>query len=572
AGDPLEDVQIDGENALEFARGARVGFVTDILTGQLGLIRTLRGSTTEFGYFNGGEFDELEFERHLEQDPAALPKCFYWIRRLQAQFLAGNYASALDALLKAEPLLWAIPSNFEIADYHFYGALSSAASWASAPPDQRQQYVEGVVAHHRQLEVWAESCPENFENRAALIGAEIARAEGRDLEAMRLYDRAIRSARDNGFVHVEAVANEVAGRFYMARGFDKIAEMYLREARYGYRRWGANGKVKQLGQLYPHLPEEQPVAGPRRTIDTLVEHLDLATVIKVSQAISGEIVLEKLIDALLRTAVEHAGAERGLLIWPRGTDLRVEAEATTVGSLTTIDICSRPLSRAEVPEQVVQFAARTHEAVILDDASHRGSFSEDEYIRGRRSRSILCLPLVKQRKLVALLYLENSLAANVFTARRVAVLNVLASAAAISLENARLYRELQEREAKITRLVDANIVGIFTWDFEGRILEANDAFLRIVGYNREDLASGSMQWRSLTPSELHDRDDRALAELRAVGSTQPYEKEVSRKDGTRVPVLVGGALFEGVPNEAVSFVLDLTEQKRAGDALRRSER
>jgi PAS domain S-box-containing protein len=571
-GDPLEDVQVDGENALEFARGARVGFVTDILTGQLGLIRTLRGSTTEFGYFNEGQFDELEFERHLEQDPAALPKCFYWIRKLQAQFLAGNYASALDASLNAKPLLWAIPSNFEIVEYHFYSALSRAASWDSAPPDQRQQYFEDVVAHHRQLEVWAENCPENFESRAALVGAEMARAEGRDLEAMRLYDRAIRSARENGFVHVEGVANEVAGRFYMARGFDKIADAYLREARYGYLRWGADGKVKQLDQLYPRLREEQPVAGPTSTIGTLVEHLDLATVIKVSQAVSSEIVLEKLVDTLLHTAVEHAGAERGLLIWPRGTDLRVEAEATTVGSLTSINFNSRPVSSAEAPAQVVQFAARTHEAVILDDASHRGSFSEDEYIRRRRSRSILCLPLVKQRKLVALLYLENSLAANVFTPRRVAVLNVLASAAAISLENSRLYQDLQEREAKIRRLVDANIVGIFTWDFKGRILEANDAFLRIVGYNREDLASGSMQWRSLTPSEWHDRDDRALADLTAVGSTQPYEKELSRKDGTRVPVLVGGALFDGVPNEAVSFVLELTEQKRAGDALRRSER
>src|SRR5262249_10395537 len=162
-----------------------------------------------------------------------------------------------------------------------------------------------------------------------------------------------------------------------------------------------------------------------------------------------------------------------------------------------------------------QYAARTHENVILDDASHRSSFSDDEYIQRRHSRSILCIPLVKQRKLVALLYVENNLADNVFTPRRIAILNVLASAAAISLENSQLYRELQEREAKIRRLVDANIVGIFIWDFEGRILEANDAFLRIVGCNREDLASGSMQWTTLTPREWHDSDNHALADLRA---------------------------------------------------------
>ena len=570
AGEPLEDVQVDAENALEFALGARVGFVTDILSGQLGLIRTLRGSTTEFGCFNDGQFDELEFERHLEADPAALPKCFYWIRKLQAQFLAGNYASALEALLKAQPLLWAIPSNFEVVEYHFYAALSRAASWDAAPPEQRQQYFEGVVAHHRQLELWAKNCPENFESRAALIGAEIARVEGRDFEAMRLYDRAIRSARENGFVHVEGVANEVAGRFYNARGFDKIADVYFREARYGYLRWGANGKLKQLGQLYPHLREEPSVAGPRRTIGTLLEDLDLATVIKVSQVISGEIVLEKLIDVLLRTALEHAGAQRGLLIWPRGEELRIEAEATTAESRTYIHFSSRPVSSAEVPEPVVQYAARTHEAVILDDASNQGSFSQDEYVRLRRSRSILCLPLIKQRRLIALLYLENNLAPGVFNAARLALLNVLASTAAISLENGRLYRELQDREAKIGRLVDANIVGILIWDLEGRILEANDAFLRIVGYQREDLSAGRLRWTDLTPQEWRKHDDHALANLRAVGSTQPYEKEYIRKDGSRVLVLVGGALIQEGGNEGVAFVLDLSEQKRAEEALRRS--
>src|SRR5262249_39712547 len=191
--------------------------------------------------------------------------------------------------------LWTSPSQFETAEFRFYGALSHAASWDSASPDQKQQHFEALAAHHRQLEIWAENCPQNFENRAALVGAEIARIKGRDLEAMRLYERAIRSARENGFLHVEGVANEVAARFYMTRGFEKIAYAYLREARYCYLRWGAAGKVRQLDQLYPHLRGEEAVSSPTSTIEAQVEHLDLATVIKVSQAVSGEIVLEKLI-------------------------------------------------------------------------------------------------------------------------------------------------------------------------------------------------------------------------------------------------------------------------------------
>src|SRR4029450_11222065 len=232
------------------------------MTAQLGLIRTLSGSTSKFGSFDDGQFDELWFERHLSSNPSlALPECWYWIRKLQARFFAGDYASALEASSRAQRLLWTSWSLFETAEYHFYGALAHAASWDSASPDQNQQHVEALASHHRQLEIWAENCPENFENRAALVGAEIARIEGRERDAMVLYDQAIRSAQANGFVHNEALANELAWRFYVTRGFETIAHAYLGHARYCYLRWGADGKVGQLDQLYPHLTEDKPVAG-----------------------------------------------------------------------------------------------------------------------------------------------------------------------------------------------------------------------------------------------------------------------------------------------------------------------
>src|SRR5207302_7666565 len=169
--------------------------------------------------------------------------------------------------------------------------------------------------------------PPTFADKHALVSAEIARLEGRAFDAMQLYEQAIQSAHENGFVQNEALAHEVAARFYAARGFAQIAHLYLQNARHCYLRWGAEGKVRQLEQLHPQLREEQPVAGPRSTIGTPVEHLELATVLKISQAVSGEIVLENLIDALLRTALEHAGAERGRLILPQGGDCRIAAEA-----------------------------------------------------------------------------------------------------------------------------------------------------------------------------------------------------------------------------------------------------
>jgi PAS domain S-box-containing protein len=572
AGDPLVEVQREAEKGLAFARKARFGFVIDQITTQLALVRTLRGLTPRFGFFDDAQFDELWFERHFFDNPGlARVECLYWIRKLQARFFAGDYFSAVDASFRAQELLWTSVSMFETAEYHFYGALSRAASCDPAFLGRYPQHLEALAAHHKQLEIFAKNCPENFKNAAALVAAEIERIHGHPLEAEPLYEQAIHSASENGFIQNEALASELAARFYAVRGLDTIAGAYLRKARYCYLRWGAAGKVRQLDELYPQLTEEELVLGPTSTIGTPVEHLDLATVIKVSQAVSGEIVLEKLINTLMRAAIEHAGAERGLLILPRGAQQWIKAEATTSGDTIIVRLLEVPVVDAAVPDSIVHYVVRTQESVILDDASARNPFSADAYFHQRHARSILCLPLLNQAKLIGVLYLENNLAPHVFTPARIAVLKLLASQAAISLENTRLYRDLEKREAKIRRLVDANIMGIFIWNFEGQIIEANQAFLHMVNYSREDLVAGRLSWRSLTPPEWRDVTERGLVQLKVTGILQPYEKEYFRNDGSRVPVLVGSAVFETGQDEGVSFVLDLSEQKRAEEALRRSQ-
>src|SRR5882672_551831 len=256
AGDPLVDVQRETENALAFAQKTRFGFVIDITATQLGLIRTLRGLTPKFGSFDDGQFDELGIERRFARSPHLAHASRYWIRKLQARFFAGEYAAAVEASSRAQSLLWTVVSHFETAEYDFYGALSRAASCDSARAAERQPHMEALSAHHKQLQVWAANCPDNFENRAALVGAEIARIEGQELDAERLYEQAIRSACANGFIHIEALANELASRFYAARGFEKIARLYLQDACYGYLCWGADGKVRQLEQA----PSRHPTA------------------------------------------------------------------------------------------------------------------------------------------------------------------------------------------------------------------------------------------------------------------------------------------------------------------------
>ena len=452
-GDPLVDTQREADISLQFAQTVRFGLVIDHIRAQLGLIRTLRGLTPTFGSFNDDQFDELQFERHLGSNTAlAELECWYWVRKLQARFFAGDYATALDAAARARQQLWTSPSQFETAELTFYSALSLAASWDSWLPEKHRQHLDALTADHRELEVWAEHCPANFENRAALVGAEIARIEGRDVDAMRLYEAAIRSARANGFVHNESVAHEAAARFCAARGFDQFASMYLKEARYGYLRWGANGKVKQLERAHAQLAEEPLPQGPTSTIVASLEVLDLATVISVTQAVSGEMVLEKVIDRVMCAAIEHAGAERGLLILPRADQPQVEAEATINENHVVVHVGDVPPTA--FPESLVRYVMRTHEAVIVDDALGPNPFSADPYVIQRRARSMLCLPFINQGQLTAVIYLENNLAPQVFTPSRIAVLKVLASQAASALENARLYRDLEHREAEIRALKD----------------------------------------------------------------------------------------------------------------------
>ncbi|MCR4471945.1 protein kinase, partial [Burkholderia sp. SCN-KJ] len=235
AGEPLHEVQGEAEHGLAYAGKVRFGLVIDFITTQLALIRMLRGLTPTFGRLDDGQFNELRTETHLSGNPAlAIAACWYWIRKLQGRYIAGDYAAAMDAASKAQPLLWTSSSLIEEAEYHFYGALAKAAWCECTPADERPQHLDDVAAHYRQLQIWAKNCPENFADRAALVGAEIARIEGRVVDAEQLYEQAIRSARESGFVHCEALANELASRFYAARGFRKIARVYLQDARYGY--------------------------------------------------------------------------------------------------------------------------------------------------------------------------------------------------------------------------------------------------------------------------------------------------------------------------------------------------
>jgi predicted ATPase len=243
SGDPLEEVQREAEAGLAFARKVRFGIGVAILVGQLLLVRMLRGLAPDVPLSDGERVDEDGFERQLESDPLlVLPAGKYWIRKLQARFYTGDYPAALEAARKAQRYAGIAPGEIAMADYQFYAALAWAGSCPTTSSDESRQHRETISAHHAQLATWAANCPENFADRAALVEAEIARLEGRELDAERLYEQAIRLAGKQGFVQNEGLANELAARFHKARGLDTIGSAYLRNARYCYERWGGTAR------------------------------------------------------------------------------------------------------------------------------------------------------------------------------------------------------------------------------------------------------------------------------------------------------------------------------------------
>ena len=578
-GAPLDAVWRETERGLDFVRKASYQDDVNVITSQQRFIANMQGRTAHFSTFSGGAagaFDEAAFEARLAASTAQ-PVCRHLLFKLQARYLSGDLAQAMAALEALRAQSWALANLTNLVlEYHYYAVLTLAAACDGGAAEERLAWRALIAAHLEQLREWAEQGAPTFSDKHALAAAEAARIDGRDGEAMRLYELAIDAAHGNGCAQYEGVAQEAAARFFLARGSATAARAHLRAARDCFGRWGAGGKVRQLDERYPQL--RAPAEPAAAAVDAGAVQLDALSVAKASQAISDPIVLEELIDTLMRIMLENAGAQSGALLLMRGGEAVLAAEAGLTQQAAEVRLhVGHALPAWSAPETVLNYVRRSQTPVLLPDAGAVHPFSADPYLASHRPKSVLCIPIIRQARLIGLLYLENTLITHAFTPERVTVLELLASQAAISLENALLYADLRqenaerkrveaalrEREARIRRLMESNIIGIYFWNVQGDISDANDAFLALIGHGREALSSGTLQWQDFNAPEDAAADAQATGEVVRTGKLLSYEKEFIRKDGTRVPVLIGSALLEGSHEHGLSFVLDLSERKQA---------
>ena len=544
AGDPLEPLLKEAQSALAFARKAGFELIVQCLLGLIEVLESLRGAEPS-----------VVVDRKTLDDPGlAIAACFYWVRRLQAEVLAGDQGAALEALAKAKPLMWTSPTFFELAEYHFFAALAEAGAGNR----------EGTAAHYEVVQAWSRTSPASFKARALLIAAELARLDERVLDAQRLYEQAIADARINRLVHNEALAHELAARFHLAHDLTTAAQAHWAEARACYERWGALGMVRRLD------PRQRPLGNPRAsTSGAALQQLDLATVVEVSHAVSSEILLDRLVERLMVIAVEHAGAGRALLLLPTRDGHRIEAEALAQANEVKVRFRQTPISSQELPESVVRYVLRAQDSVIVDDASEPNPFASDDYLKRAGVRSVLCLPLVKQGLLTGALYLENGLTPHVFTPDRIAVLRLLASQAAISLENARLFAELRQAELNLSAAQRLSHTGSFRWAIATGDVAWSEETAHIFGFDPRQPANEAMIFERFHPDERARASDEVRNRLRE-GKDWQAERRLLMADGSVKYVFIAAHPVQGDTGglELVGAVMDITSAKRSEEKLR----
>jgi len=476
--------------------------------------------------------EEEMFRAHKMADYRGAICCMH-LNKLMLCYLFEDPDEALRNADLASQYLDGVAGTPAVSVFYFYDSLVRLALYQEASQAARRAILRKVDANQKKLKKWARHGPMNHLHRYLLVDAERSRVLNQQAMAEESYDRAIALANKHDYINEAALANELAARFYAGKEKMTIAKSYMIEAKYGYTRWGAKAKVAHIEEAYRRMVLEAAGTSAATTeatssLPTITtsggQDLDLAWVMKASQAISKEIILPRLLDKLLRISIENAGAQRGLLLLEDKGNLVVSVEVWA-DSATAPVIQSVPLEQyPEISRSIVNYVARAKANIVINDASRGGEFSRDPYIKEIQPKSILCGPIIHQGKLTGILYLENRLAADVFTENRLELLRLLCSQAAISIENARFHEQL----ANYSRTLEQRVA-----ERTGELSKANEQLSEeiVVRRNVEQQLKSSLQEKEVLLREIHHRVKNNLATVSSLLRLQArYVKDQTMRE------------------------------------------
>jgi len=459
-GDPLESVKQEQKKYIGLIQILKQQFSLYYakIWGQLSL--TLTNSSPGNNQLNGELFDEVSMVPILEAANNFTALFSVYLVSLILSYLFRDYETAANHVSQLEKYEHVVIGLLVSAQSYFYASLTLLALYSIADSQKQEAYLGKVAVNQQKLRSWADCAPMNFQHKYELVEAEKARLSNQNWNAMELYEKAIQGARENGYLQDEAIAYELAAEFYLSRDKIEIAKLYFTKACYGYVCWQATAKVQDLEERYPQFFSQKSSGSSGRTTTFSTTStdsstaLDLASVLKVSQALSSEILLETLLAKIMTIVTENAGAQKSLLILAEDGKLLVEAESI-VGDGVEISQPSTSIEKYQnLPKTVVYYVERSLQDLVLEDAAISGDFTKDPYIVCHNVRSVLCIPVMNQGKLFAILYLENNLISGAFTPDRIEVLKLLSSQATISLKNALLYASLEQKVLERTQEID----------------------------------------------------------------------------------------------------------------------
>jgi predicted ATPase/serine phosphatase RsbU (regulator of sigma subunit) len=542
-GESIPEILADLPHSMDLLRRSENPAAQTLLTIFDRSLKALSGSTASPASLDGDGFDEAAFVEGAKK--IRVLWVYYHMLKMPLVFHAGDFKRVLELAEAALPLM---PGMFFVTEHALYRSLARAALAADETGDARVAALALLRQEEETFAKWAEASPANHAHRHALVAAEIAGLSGETDRAMELYDRAIKLARENGFIYHEAEANELCAKYHLRKERTAVARAYLQEASYGYQQWGATTKVRQLADTYRSLLAgfEQPIAstGAPLTVTGTTHSsttdsargLDLVTAVRATQALAGELDLGSLLERLMRVIVENAGAQRGLLVLNHNGRLEVEALVTVDAGDVKLGLHEPIEQSARLATSVVQYVSRSKEALVLPDAAADPRFARDPYVATHRPRSLLCLAMQHQGRLVGVLYLENNAATNAFSVERVDLLHFIAAQAAVAVENATLYGELRTATAELRRANDT---------LETQVAERTEELRQTLAELWSEMDLARKIQTVLLPSETRFRDYEVSAMMVPASTVGGDYYDIIRTDGADW-VLIGDVSGHGV--------------------------